>query len=212
VRTRIKICGLTRRDDAMGAAEWGADALGFVFAERSKRRADPEVVAAFAGEIAPFVTRVGVFQNQPIDKVRRVMRLCRLHVAQLHGDEDERYIAELGLPVLKAVGLGSAEDVEKLSAFPSQGAFLLDSGAGGTGRPFEWPWALAAMRYGRIVLAGGLTPANVADAMRRVRPWAVDTASGVEKSPGIKDSKKVREFIRRVRETDREQDGASHHA
>ena len=160
MRTRIKICGLTRRDDAMGAAEWGADALGFVFAERSRRRADPDAVAAFAGEIAPFVTRVGVFQNQPVEEVRRVMSLCRLHVAQLHGAEDERYIAELGLPVLKAVGLDSAQDVEKLSAFPSQGAFLLDSGAGGTGRPFEWPWALAAMRYGRIVLAGGLTPAE----------------------------------------------------
>lgn len=202
--TKVKICGLTRRDDALWAAEWGADALGFVFAPRSKRRATPETVASFVGEIPPFVTLVGVFQDQPLSEVKRVMADCRLHVAQLHGAEAERYLAELALPALKAVGVSSAADVERLAEFPSSTAFLLDGGTGGTGRPFDWALARAAQRFGRIVLAGGLTPANVAEAIRSVHPWAVDTASGVETSPGVKSAKKMREFIRRVRETDRE--------
>jgi phosphoribosylanthranilate isomerase len=202
--TRIKICGLTRKEDALGAAEWGADALGFVFAPRSKRRADPETVAQFIGEVPPFVTLVGVFQDQPLSEVARIMRECRLHVAQLHGLEDERFIEELGMPVLKAVGLSAASDVEKLGNFPGHGSFLLDSAKGGSGKGFERSWALEAMRYGRIVLAGGLTPVNVAEAIRAVRPWGVDTASGVESAPGIKDSEKVRSFIGRVRDADSE--------
>ena len=200
--TRIKICGLTRREDALGAAEWGADALGFVFAPRSKRRADPETVASFVGELPPFVTLVGVFQDQPLSEVREVMRECRLHVAQLHGLEDARFIDELGLPALKAISLSTGADVEKLTKFPGQSFFLLDSSTGGSGKGFERSWALAAMRHGQIILAGGLNPQNVAEAIRAVRPWAVDTASGVETSPGIKDSEKMRAFIRRVREAD----------
>jgi phosphoribosylanthranilate isomerase len=205
--TRIKICGFTRRDDALGAAEWGADALGFIFAERSKRRADPEEVAKIAAEIPPFVTLVGVFQDQPISYVREVMNGCGLHVAQLHGLEDRNYLAELGFPVLKAVGLESESDLEQLTRYPEQSAFLIDAAkggqTGGTGTTFNWSWALRAMKYGRIVLAGGLTPENVAEAIARVHPWGVDTAGGVESAPGIKDSAKVQTFIQRVRETDR---------
>ncbi len=200
--TRIKICGLTNRDDALGAAEWGADALGFVFAQGSKRRADPEVVEGFTGELPPFVTLVGVFQDQPLSEVMEIMDRCRLHVAQLHGLEDERYIAELKRPVLKVLSMDSRGDLVKFERFANLHSFLLDSGKGGTGQTFDWSLALAAMKYGRIVLAGGLTPDNVTEAIRCVRPWGVDTASGVEKAPGIKDPERVREFIHRVRGAD----------
>lgn len=197
--TRVKICGLTRLEDALGAAEWGADALGFVFAPRSKRRADPNEVARFIAELPPFVTLVGVFQDQPLSEVSEIMRKCRLHVAQLHGLEDERYIEELGMPVLKAIALAHATDVKRLGEFPGQRHFLLDSAKGGSGKGFDRAWALSAMRYGRIVLAGGLAPNNVAEAIRAVRPWGVDTASGVETVPGIKDPALMREFISRAK-------------
>lgn len=193
--TRVKICGLTNFADALGAAEAGADALGFVFAERSKRRADPEAVAAFAPDLPPLVTLVGVFQDQPLSVVREVMEKCRLHVAQLHGNEGPRFIAELGCPTLKALSIATASDLEKLKNFPETKSFLLDSGSGGTGATFDWTLAAQAKKFGRIVLAGGLTPENVAEAICRVRPWAVDTAGGVESSPGIKDMDKVTRFI-----------------
>lgn len=193
--TRVKICGLTNYADALGAAEAGADALGFVFAERSKRRADPDVVASFAADLPPLVMLVGVFQDQPISYVREVMGKCRLHVAQLHGNENARFMAEVGIPSLKALSIGSAADLEKLKSFPDVKSFLLDSGAGGTGTAFDWTLATQAKKHGKIVLAGGLTPENIAEAVCRVRPWAVDTAGGVEASPGVKDMDKVARFI-----------------
>jgi len=203
--TRVKICGLTRRDDALAAAEWGADALGFIFAARSKRRADPESVARIVEELPPFVTTVGVFQDQPLSEVRAILSLTKLNVAQLHGQEKPAYMKELGHPVLKAIGLASEADLAKLGDYPGIAAVLLDSGPGGTGKTFNWAWARKAMRACacRVVLAGGLTPANVAEAVRSVHPWAVDTAGGVEKEPGIKDPAKVRAFIAHVREADR---------
>ena len=199
--TRVKICGLTRRDDALWAAEAGADALGFVFAPRSRRRADPEVVARTVGELPPFVTAVGVFQDQPPEEVRGVVRGCGLGLAQLHGAEDAAYAANLGVPVLKAVGLGRREDLALLDAYPGLSAFLLDAPVGGSGRNFDWEWAVEAGRRARIVLAGGLNPDNVAEAVLRVRPWAVDTCTGTEKSPGLKDPEKVRLFIERAKWT-----------
>lgn len=197
--TKVKICGLTRRDDALWAAEAGADALGFVFAPQSRRRADPETVARTVGELPPFVTAVGVFQNQPLEEVRGVVRGCGLGLAQLHGAEDAAYVAALGVPVLKAMGLGRREDLALLDAYPGLSAFLLDAPVGGSGQTFDWGWAAEASRRARIVLAGGLTPDNVAEAVRRVRPWAVDTCSGTEASPGLKDPEKVRLFVERAK-------------
>lgn len=196
---KVKICGLTRRDDALWAAEAGADALGFVFAPRSRRRADPEVVARTVGELPPFVTAVGVFQNQPLEEVRGVVRGCGLGLAQLHGAEDAAYVAALGAPALKAVGLGRREDLALLDAYPALAAFLLDAPVGGSGQTFDWEWAVEASRRARVVLAGGLTPDNVAEAVRRVRPWAVDTCSGTEARPGVKDPEKVRRFVERAK-------------
>jgi len=197
--TRVKICGLTRREDALYAAEAGADALGFVFAPRSRRRVDPETVAPIVAQLPPFITVVGVFQDQPLEEVRAAVATCGLGLAQLHGAEDLEYIRALGSPVLKAVSLGSREDLALLERFPGLEAFLLDSGTGGTGHTFDWAWAAEARRFGRIVLAGGLTPDNVAAAVREVRPWAVDCCSGTEARPGVKDLQKVRDFIERAK-------------
>lgn len=204
--TRVKVCGLTRLDDALRAAELGADAVGFVFAPGSRRRVDPETVARIVSELPPFVTVVGVFQDQPLGAVREVAETCRLDWVQLHGSEDATYIRTLGRKVIKALGLARRGDLEQLAAFPGLGAFLLDAAvggaAGGTGKTFDWDWAVKAKEFGRIVLAGGLHSGNVADAIRRVRPWAVDAASGTEAAPGVKDPEKLRRFIEQVREAD----------
>ncbi len=212
VRTRIKICGLTCLDDAMRAAELGVDALGFVFAPGSRRRAEIGAVARITRDLPPFATLVGVFQDQPAIEVRRIAVECGLDLVQLHGSEDAGYVRDLGLKVLKAVSLAHLEDVGKLVEYPEAHAFLLDSktggAVGGTGKTFEWSWALEAKRFGRVVLAGGLGPQNVAEAIRRVRPWAVDSASGTECAPGRKDPKKLRQFVEQVREADRRLESA----
>ena len=196
---RIKICGLTRREDALAAAELGADALGFVFAPRSRRRVEADVVAAIVASLPPFVIAVGVFKDQPLDEVNRIVDRCRLDLAQLHGDEDAAYLAGVRCRTLKALSLTSVEDVQRLAAFPGQTAFLLDSGSGGTGEIFDWNLAVRAKIFGRIVLAGGLTPDNVAAAVDAVRPWGVDGASGTESAPGVKDPEKLRAFITNAR-------------
>lgn len=204
--TRIKICGLTRRDDALRAADLGADALGFVFAPRSRRRADPDVVARLVEELPPFVTVVGVFLDQPAHEVRSVATACRLDVVQLHGSETAAYVEALGLKVLKAIALASRDDLALLAAYPGLQSFLLDAALGGerggTGHTFDWSWAVEAKSYGAIVLAGGLHPANVADAVRGVRPWGVDVCSGTEAAPGVKDPEKLLQFVRQVRAAD----------
>ena len=199
---KVKICGLTRREDALYAAEAGADALGFVFGPRSRRRVDPETVAPIVAELPPFVTAVGVFQDQPLAEVQGIVASCGLGLAQLHGGEDLAYAQALGLPFLKAVSLSCREDLGELGRFPGTRAFLLDTGTGGTGRTFDWDWAVEARRFGRIILAGGLTPENVGDAVRRVRPWAVDCCSGTEVSPGVKDLERVRSFVERAKRRD----------
>jgi len=199
---RIKICGITRREDALAAVELGADAVGFVFAPQSKRRVEPDAVAAIIAALPPFVTAVGVFQDQPLDEVNRIVAHCRLDLAQLHGAEDAAFLAGVRCRTLKALALTCAEDVQRLAAFPGQTAFLLDSGKGGTGQVFDWNLAVRAKAFGRIVLAGGLTPDNVAAAVAAVRPWAVDGASGTEAAPGRKDLGKLSAFIANARGAD----------
>jgi phosphoribosylanthranilate isomerase len=210
---RVKVCGLTSRDDALYAVEYGADALGFVFAPHSRRRADPEVVAGIVAELPPEVTAIGVFQDQPVATVRECMLGCGLHVAQLHGDEDLAYLRALAAPLLKAVGVATRVDLARLDDFPGLTTFLLDAvvasspagrsppgsygrPAGGTGRTFDWCLAAAARERARIVLAGGLTPENVAEGVRVARPWGVDAATGTERGPGRKDLRSLRRFIR----------------
>ena len=203
-RTRVKICALTRRDDALRAADLGADAVGFVFAPGSRRRVDPDRVAGIVEELPPFVTPVGVFRDQPAGEVRRIVRGCGLGLAQLHGDEDPAYARSLGVPVLKAVGVDGPGALAEVGRWAGLGAVLLDTPGGGTGRTFEWALAVEAKRHARVVLAGGLHPGNVARAIRRVRPWGVDVASGTEAAPGVKDPEKLAAFFRAVAGADRE--------
>lgn len=200
--TRVKICGLTRKEDALAAADLGADALGFVFAPTSKRRADPEGVSAIVAALPPFVTAVGVFQNQPLEEVRGIMAHCGLALAQLHGAEDKDYIAALGLPVLKALSMAGEDDLRKLDLYPSLSTVLLDSSSGGSGMTFDWSLARLAAARKRIILAGGLNPDNVGEAVVSARPWGVDVAGGVEASPGVKDLAKLKRFFESVRAAD----------
>ncbi len=202
-RTRVKICALTRRDDALRAADLGADAVGFVFAPGSSRRADPDRVARIVEELPPLVTPVGVFRDQPAEEVRRIVRDCGLGLAQLHGSEDPAYARSLGVPVLRAVGMTGPGALAEVARWAGLGAVLLDTPGGGTGRTFEWAWAVEAARHARVILAGGLNPGNVARAIRQVRPWGVDVASGTEASPGVKDPARLEAFFRAVAGADR---------
>lgn len=209
---QVKICGLTRRDDALRAVWYGADALGFVFVPSSRRRADAATVARVVSDLPPTVTTLGVFQDQPAAHVRDIMLSCGLDVAQLHGAENTRYMETLALPVLKAIGISGHGDLRSASRYRALGVLLLDAAhvessangdrrivTGGRGVPFDWALADSAHRFGRIVLSGGLNPDNVARAIAAVRPWAVDVASGVEHGPGCKDPAKLRAFIRRAK-------------
>ena len=199
--TRVKICGITNLEDARLAVEYGADALGFVFYEGSPRHVFPETVREIISHLPPFVTTVGVFVNAPPQEIREVMDLAGLDVVQLHGDEPQEECS-LFPRVIKAFRVRELSDIERLKGY-SVSAYLLDAYdpevPGGTGQTFNWDIAVEAKKYGPIILAGGLTPENVADAVSRVRPYAVDVSSGVEAQKGKKDHEKMRLFIERVK-------------
>jgi phosphoribosylanthranilate isomerase len=204
--TRIKICGLTRVADALAAVAAGADALGFIFYDRSPRYVAPEVVASITRQLPPLVTKVGVFVNAPAAEIRRVVQVAGLDIPQLHGEETPEFCARLGWPVIKAFRLQNAAAVAQLASYPVA-AWLLDAFVpglrGGTGAQFNWEWAIQARAAGRpVILAGGLTPDNVAEAVRTVRPYAVDVSSGVETAPGQKDIPRLQQLIRAVRAAD----------
>jgi phosphoribosylanthranilate isomerase len=198
---KIKICGITSPGDAAAAAEEGADYIGLIFA-RSARRIDVKTAQDILLSLPKGVEPVGVFMDQPLDEVRRILDATGLRIAQLHGDESARFCKELGVPVIKtfdAFNDGTLEKLKKYDAF----AFLLDvpkgGGAGARSR-VDPEWATLAKRHGKVLLAGKLTPDNVDDMIRRVRPWGVDVCSGTEKSPGVKDRAKLRDFIHAARE------------
>ena len=200
---RVKICGITRLEDALAAADLGADALGFNLWPGSPRFVRPEAAGEIVARLPPFVTPVGVFVNQPRDEVRRLAALAGVAALQLHGDEAPPDCERLGLPVIKAFRVAGPEDLAALAAYGSVAAVLLDSrseGFGGSGRAFDWELARRAAGGKPLVLAGGLGPGNVAEAVRAVRPFAVDSASGVESSPGVKDREKVARFVRAAKE------------
>ncbi|HEY7676003.1 MAG TPA: phosphoribosylanthranilate isomerase [Candidatus Methylomirabilis sp.] len=203
--TRIKICGITDPDDAALAVEAGADALGFNFVPGTPRCIPPEIAGAIIAGLPPFVTCVGVFLDQSLEDVLRASAVAGVGAVQLHGSEGEDFARRIPLKVIKAIPVSDAASLRRMLGYPAH-AFLLDSHrdgeAGGTGRTFPWDLAREAGRHGRIVLAGGLTPANVAEAVRCVRPFAVDVASGVERRPGVKDPQKVRDFVAAVRRAD----------
>lgn len=198
--TKVKICGLTNLEDAMAAIQYGADALGFVFAT-SPRQIAPEKAREIIQRIPPFVTTVGVFVDAPMKIVRETALLCHLHALQFHGNESPEYCHAFYRKVIKAFRVKDKSIVQMTSSYEVQ-AYLLDSeSGGGSGRGFDWD--LIREVRGRIILAGGLTPENVCEAIKRVRPYAVDVSSGVESSPGKKDHRRLKEFIENVRQCDR---------
>jgi phosphoribosylanthranilate isomerase len=200
----VKICGITRLEDARFAVECGASALGFVFWPDSPRSIDPDRARAIIESLPPFVTAVGVFVNQSREDVNDVATRARLGVVQLHGDETVAFVGGMTRPVIKALVLAEAE--ERMDHWPSETMLLLDVHdpvrRGGTGRTLDWTRASAVAARRRILLAGGLTPANVADAISCVRPFGIDVSSGVEVSPGVKDHQRLKALFDEVREAD----------
>lgn len=195
----VKICGMTSHHDASAAAQAGADALGFVFYEKSARHVSIETAAAIIGAIPPGIVKVGVFVNPEEDLVLRAIGECGLNLLQFHGEETPEFCTQFGLMSMKAFRVRDADSLKALSSYRTD-AWLLDAyspaGRGGTGERFDWDLAKEARKLGRpIFLAGGLTPENVARAVEQCQPYGVDVSTGVEASPGKKDHAKVAAFI-----------------
>ena len=196
----VKICGITRAEDAEAAVAAGAGAIGFVFWPESPRFIDPYRARKIAALVSPFVTVVGVFVNQPLDYVNAVASLVPLGAVQLHGDETPAFASGVSRPVIKAVSVGVDTRV-----WAPRTTLLLDvhdpATRGGTGRTIDWTAAADVAAQRKILLAGGLTPDNVADAVARVRPFGIDVSSGVERAPGIKDPQRLLALFEAVHDT-----------
>ena len=197
---RVKICGITRPEDAELAESAGADAIGLVFAPNSKRLITLERAAAIAERVGPLITRVGVFVDAPLEQVLAAVHHLRLGAVQLHGSEDSVYAAAVRKEtrVIRAVSFRPGLPLEGLVHFPAD-ALLVDGLRPGSGETFDWSQASSLTGAPHLILAGGLAPENVAAGIRALRPYAVDVASGVEASPGIKDPEKVAAFVRNAR-------------
>ncbi len=204
-RVRVKICGIREPEHALAAAQAGADALGFVFYAPSIRAISPGRCAEICRELPPFVTRVALFVNPAADEVRRAIGESGCQTLQFHGSESPEFCEQFGLPWVKAIGMTDATDLAaEAHRFSNAQALLLDSfdpvRHGGTGRTFDW--GLAEGSIGKpLILAGGLTAANVADAIHSVRPYAVDVSGGVEIEKGVKSSQKIQQFLHEVMAT-----------
>lgn len=203
-RTRIKICGLTRPEDVDAAVEAGADAVGFVFYPSSSRYVEPHVAAQLAARLPPFVSSVGLFVNAAREEVEAVLNAVPLNMLQFHGDETESQCAGFGRPWLRAARMREGFDlIEFIRSHPSAAGIVLDAfveGYGGGGKVFDWSLIPDELDRSRLILSGGLDADNVAAAVCRVRPWAVDVSSGVESDrKGLKDAAKIAAFIAGVR-------------
>ena len=196
---RVKVCGITRREDAVLAVELGAAALGFVFWPRSPRAVTADRVREITDGLPPFVSRVGVFVNASQAAILATATEAGLTCIQLHGDEDASAYVDMPLPVIKALPVGEGFSLSAVQDLPSRVTVLLDAHdparRGGTGRVIEWTVAAAAARLRPVILSGGLNPENVRSAAAAVHPYAVDVSSGVEAAPGIKDESKLRAFF-----------------
>jgi len=202
VRVRVKICGVTRPEDGLLAAREGADAIGMVFWSRSPRAVSISRAREIRAVLPPFVTPVALFVNPSAEEVDTVIAEVRPALLQFHGDEAASFCNGFGLPYVKALKVGKGGlGVAELGAHPNACGLLLDSHdpirVGGTGRPFDWSLVPGSLNR-PIIAAGGLTAQNVEEAIRRLRPWAVDVSSGVEHSPGLKDAARLRAFMRCV--------------
>lgn len=205
---RVKICGITNSEDAQTAIELGADALGFVFA-KSPRQMTKEQAGEIIKNLPPFITPVGVFVDERVEKVKEICDFCNIGTVQLHGNEDPSYVNDLvKYKIIKAFRIKAEGDLMPMAIYKAH-AFLLDSYVkgtmGGTGVAFNWEIARQAHKYGNIILSGGLTPENVKEAIHIVKPYAVDVSSGVESSPGKKDKQLIKNFIKNAKEESRMQ-------
>jgi len=204
--TFIKICGITNIDDAIASVKLGANLLGFVFAD-SPRQVETQTVKNIQRVLAGDVKTVGVFTEES-DDVLKIMDECALTYAQLHGSQSEKFAQKLGADrVIRAVRILDQSSLDLLSVYSECSYYLLDTykkgRPGGTGETFDWELAIEAKSFGKLLfLSGGLGPSNINEAVRRVQPFGVDASSGLESSPGIKDHKKIKEFIKHVREAD----------
>ena len=200
---KIKICGITNLDDALMAIEYGADALGFIFYSQSPRGIVAEKAKAIIDKLPTLTFRIGVFVDEKPETVRDIMNMCRLDGIQLHGDESPDYCRLFRRRVIKSFRPKTNDQIEKINDYDVD-AFLLDSYhpelAGGTGTTFDWELAVAAKMFGKpVILSGGLNDRNVAEAVRLVKPYGIDTASGVESFPGKKDPAKLKQFMEQAR-------------
>jgi phosphoribosylanthranilate isomerase len=200
---RIKVCGITNIEDALAAVELGADALGFVLAH-SPRQVSQKTLKRLVAGLPPFISKVGVFVDSPLDEVKNIMSECGLTLAQLHGSESPEYCQALYPRAIKAFQVKDAAILTQLPLYKVS-AYLLDGYhsklKGGSGQSFDWEIAQQARGLGRIILSGGLTPENVAQAIAIARPYGVDVSSGVEVSPGKKDHHKLAAFIKAAKES-----------
>jgi phosphoribosylanthranilate isomerase len=199
---RVKICGITNEKDAVFCCEHGADALGFVFYKKSPRYIDPKKARDIIKELPPFITNVGLFVNEDSDMVKEIYEECGLDALQFHGDEDSAYVNSFNQKTIKAFRIKDSINTEMFSGY-DVGAYLLDnysSGVyGGSGGNFDWDILTGLNLKRPVILAGGLNPDNVVEAVNKVKPYAVDVSSGVEKEKGIKDLDKVKKMIIRAK-------------
>ena len=199
---KVKICGITNLGDAEVAVKAGADALGFIFYDKSPRYIQANVARQIIAQLPPFILPVGVFVNEETERVRDIVDKCGLALAQLHGDETPAYCESLSRPIMKGIRLkdrGSFLALAELKGRAEVRGFVIDafseSAYGGTGQTVDWELAAEAAKAAPILLAGGLTPENVGEAIQKVQPYGVDVSSGVEASPGKKDHQKIQAFI-----------------
>jgi phosphoribosylanthranilate isomerase len=203
MQIKVKICGITNLDDAMAAVDCGADVLGFVFFAGSPRYISHEEAGGIIKKLPSFTTTVGVFVNEIIEDIEKIIALTGIDVVQLHGNEPPE-MCNISRRIIKAIRVKSLESLDPLKNYKDKvSAFLLDTFTpdifGGTGQVFNWDIALEAKQFGRIILAGGLTPDNITEAVRHVRPYGVDVSSGVELEKSKKDHKKMKLFIERAK-------------
>ena len=201
-QVKVKICGMTNLKDVKVAVDGGVDAVGFIFYKKSPRSVTMQAVRKIVLELPPFVDSVGVFVNETAEQINKIADSCNLDRIQLHGNESPTFCKKIRRRVIKAIRVKDIQSLKKLSDYPVS-SFLLDTFSedqyGGTGRVFDWNLAYPAKKYGPIILAGGLTPNNVRQAIQRIQPYGVDVCSGVESQPGIKDHKKMQTFLKNVK-------------
>ena len=201
-QVKVKICGMTNLKDVKVAVDGGVDAVGFIFYKKSPRSVTMQAVREIVLELPPFVDSVGVFVNETAEQINKISDHCKLDRVQLHGDESPAFCKKIRRRVIKVIRVKDIQSLKKLSDYPVS-SFLLDTFSedqyGGTGKVFDWNLAYSAKKYGPIILAGGLTPNNVRQAIQRIQPYGVDVCSGVESQPGIKDHKKMQAFLKNIK-------------